>query len=353
MNELKARFFLNASSVYSPAEQEAILRELGCARKVFNDIQLSTHPVLKGKLELLLKRTDKLNREQTFTRLYDQGVDFILKEDPAYPLALHDVQCPPHLLYVKGQLPEHLPAISIIGTRRPSMYGRRQAMTFATSLSSAGMLIVSGLARGIDSIALKMACEQQMPTVGILGTGIDVIYPPENGSLFEKVCEKGAIISEFPPGAKPLRPHFPWRNRLISGWSIGLLVVEAALKSGTMGTVRWALDQGKDVFALPGPVTQENSRGCHKIIKEGAYLVEAAEDIIEHFNFKGIDPQKQNPESEKNQTENTLGLTQTPKTIEELLDNNTLDYAEMTRELNLAISRGDVTRHPGARFSLK
>lgn len=356
--EKEARLYLNASSLLPPQVQEDILRKMGSAANFFERQQEAELLVGKELYGHILKRVEMLNRQNTLATLRDQGVRLVLKEDPEYPASLHYVNCPPHLLYVRGRIEERsIRAVSIIGTRRPSMYGRGQAARFARSLADAGLMVVSGLARGIDSIAIKSCLEQGCPAIGVLGCGIDIVYPPENTNLFNQVAENGAVISEFPPGSKPLKPHFPWRNRLISGWGLGVLIIEAALRSGTLGTVRWALDQGKDVFALPGPVTNENSRACHQMIKDGAFLAEHPQDIIDHYaevlSSKPLQKSaEKESEPEQENIKKVLGIGKEEISLEELIEINGSDYSQMTKRLNRAVAEGKIKRVPGAKYVL-
>ncbi|MGB9836037.1 MAG: DNA-processing protein DprA [Candidatus Saccharicenans sp.] len=200
--------------------------------------------------------------------------------DPGYPEALRQTLEPPLVLYVKGQ-PDVLSwaAVAVVGSRRPSGYGRLMAEKLAEELAAAGLVVVSGLARGIDTCAHRGALRSGR-TLAVLGSGLEVIYPRENKMLAEKIAEKGAVVSEFPLDSGPARFHFPLRNRIISGLSLGCLVVEASRRSGALITARLALDEGREVMALPGPVTSDLSGGTNFLIKNGAKLVETAFDVI-------------------------------------------------------------------------
>lgn len=352
--ETKARVFLQASGVFKPSTQLRILDEHGHAEKLLdNDGWLEAYP-LKVKEHWLRKR-DQFEREHLYENLISQGVKFLLREDENYPVSLHHVDTPPHLLYIKGQLPAHqLCGISIIGTRTPTLYGCQMAQRFAQGLGEQGLVILSGCARGIDSVALKAALEIGGPVIGILGTGIDRVYPPENGDLFDKISKQGALVSEFPPGAKPLRHHFPWRNRLISAWALGLLVVEAKIKSGTAGTVKWALDQGKDVFAIPGPANSAFSQGPHRMIREGAHLVEHPQEIIDTFQevISQLSPPQQAELGCLDPQENHLGLIAEPRDLEELMSISGLDIVKLSTKLQMEVALGKARQWPGSRYSL-
>jgi len=203
--------------------------------------------------------------------------------DPAYPGLLKEISDPPLVLYVKGTIEKaDQNSIAIVGTRHPSFYGRAQTKRFAKELAAKGLTIISGLARGIDQTAHEAALEISFGrTLAVLGSGLDVIYPKENERLYERIAAQGAVLSEYPLGMPPLPENFPRRNRILSGLSYGVFVVEAHSRSGSLITAHQAVEQGREVFALPGPVDQLTSRGTHRLLKEGACLVENPEDIFE------------------------------------------------------------------------
>jgi len=206
-------------------------------------------------------------------------------DDPVYPAPLRYIPDPPYIIYVKGGLKqEDLISIAIVGSRNPSVYGRSQAENFSAELSALGFCIVSGLAKGVDSAAHGAVLKRGNRTLAVLGSGIMKIYPDENRGLAEKICESGALISEFPLLKGPEKWNFPRRNRVISGLSLGSLVIEAGEKSGALITTKYALEQGREVFALPGNITSVMSKGTNGLIKAGAKLVESAEDIISELS---------------------------------------------------------------------
>ncbi len=207
-------------------------------------------------------------------------VTYVSKE---YPKSLFEIPDPPPFLYVKGDLRSCELSIAIVGSRRATSYGLMTTGKLAEALASHGVCVVSGMARGVDTAAHKGALYAGGRSIGVLGCGVDKIYPPENHSLFEEMANKGCLVSEFPLGTMPLAENFPRRNRIISGLSRGVLVVEAAEKSGSLITAHYALEHGRDVFAVPGNISFATSRGCNRLIKQGAKLVDCVEDILEEL----------------------------------------------------------------------
>ncbi|HOM15832.1 MAG TPA: DNA-processing protein DprA [Thermoguttaceae bacterium] len=227
---------------------------------------------------------DRREARQVFALCQQQGVKLVLQTDPAYPELLKQIADPPGVLFVRGEvLPRDQIAVAIVGTRHPSLYGLRQAERLAASLARAGVTIISGLARGIDAAAHRGALGAGGRTLAVLANGVLDIYPPEHQQLAEQIVAQGALVSEAPPGAEPLPGTFPQRNRLISGLSLGVVVVEAPLRSGALITARHAAEQGREVFAVPGRVDERTSHGCHRLIRDGAKLVESADDILEEL----------------------------------------------------------------------
>lgn len=201
--------------------------------------------------------------------------------DPGYPPLLASVSSPP-VLHVRGRLlTEDALAVAIVGARRASPYGLAAAERLGAGLAAAGITVVSGLARGVDGAAHRGALEAGGRTVAVLGSGIDVVYPPEHRRLAEAIASQGAVVSQFAPGTRPLAGHFPARNRTIAGLTLGVVVVEASERSGALITATWAAELGREVFALPGPVTAEGSQGPHRLIREGARLIRDWADVVD------------------------------------------------------------------------
>jgi DNA processing protein len=204
--------------------------------------------------------------------------------DPDYPALLREISDPPPLLYIHGNLQVlQEPQLAMVGSRNPTAAGRQTAIDFARHLSAAGLVITSGLALGIDAAGHQGALDAGAPTIAVMGTGLDRVYPARNRELAHQIAGVGALVSEFPPGTPPRAEHFPRRNRIISGLSIGTLVVEAAIRSGSLISARYALEQGREVFAIPGSIHNPLARGCHHLIRQGAKLVETAQDIMDEL----------------------------------------------------------------------
>jgi DNA processing protein len=221
--------------------------------------------------------------------LEDGGWRLLSFEEAEYPGRLREIPDPPPVLFLRGRiLPEDDRAVAVIGSRRASAYGLSVCGRLVRALVDHGFSIVSGMAKGVDAAAHWAALERGGRTVAVLGTGVDVVYPKANRQTFERILHRGALVSEFLPGTPAWAKNFPRRNRIISGMALGVLVVEAAERSGTMITVRTALEQGREVFAVPGDIRSPVSRGTHRLIKEGAKLVERVEDILEEFPLQRV-----------------------------------------------------------------
>jgi DNA processing protein len=256
--------------------------------------------------------------------------------EPEYPQTLLQIYDPPVMLYIRGE-PQilNLPSISIVGTRKPTLYGSQLAERLGRDLAARGLVIVSGMARGIDAIGHQGAMAANGRAIGILGTGIDVCYPKENKKLYEKVLERGAIISEFAIGTHPAPENFPVRNRIVAGMPLGVIVVEGAQYSGSLITARLAMEFGREVFGVPGNVTQPVSFAPNQLIKQGAKLVTCAEDVIEELPtpVRAMLVQAEQPEAEQRNLLLAASLNNSEKKLYELLS------AEETRHIDDIVER--------------
>lgn len=232
-------------------------------------------------VQSLVETRNHLDLESVWESLERQGIQIITWDDEDYPRRLREIAQPPPVLYVRGDiLTDDDWAVAVVGTRRITSYGRRAAEDIASALAQRHVTVVSGLARGVDSIAHQAALNGGGRTLAVLGSGVDRIYPPEHRRLAEEICECGALISDYPPGSEPDAANFPARNRIISGLALAVVVVEAGLTSGALITAKFAADQGRDVFAVPGSIYSSSSKGTNNLIRDGAYPVLEAGDIL-------------------------------------------------------------------------
>ena len=302
--------------------------------------------------EILNHRQDRV-LDEVNKRLNSSDFRVITLLDDEYPYLLKQTYDPPPVLYCKGMPIKNChPAISIVGARRSTGYGRQMAEKLGYELASAGITVVSGLARGIDAMAHYGALRAKGATVGVLGCGIDRVYPPENKKLFSTMEEEGTIITEYPPGAGPIAGNFPARNRIISGMTNGVLVIEAGMKSGALITVDFALEQGRDVYALPGNINVTQSAGTNKILKEGAKLVTDVQDILEDL---GLDQDKSENSAVPVQldffeTQVYNALQEGERHLEELSKDTKMDIHKLNSVLTMLEIKGIVKQMPGKIF---
>jgi len=264
-----------------------LLSEFGLPHRILgaNRSQLS-RVVPEAAVARILERGGRAEVEKALAWTSHPGHAVITLADSEYPRQLLQIPDPPILLYVSGKVPLlSSPALAIVGSRNATPQGLKNAHSFARALSDTGLAIVSGMALGVDTAAHRGGLEGPGSTIAVLGTGIDIVYPRRSGSLSEEIAAKGALVSEFPLGTPPHAGNFPRRNRLISGLARGCLVVEAALDSGSLITARLATDQGREVFAIPGSIHSPLSKGCHALIKQGAKLIESAQDVLEELGL--------------------------------------------------------------------
>ena len=268
-----------------------------------------------------------------------------------YPEMLSQVPGSPLTLYVNGDVDAlHLPALAIVGSRNPTQGGRRNAHDFAQHLAAGGLAVTSGMAQGIDAAAHEGALDAGGKTVAVLGTGIDRVYPPVNRSLAHAIAERGALVSEYPLGSPPEKWRFPERNRLISGLSLGTLVVEAARRSGSLITARLAAEQGREVFALPGSIHSPLARGCHELIRQGAKLVETADDILAELGQLAGHLRPTADDADYDSLRNSLSLD--PVGIDELGRRSGLTIDQLSSMLLILELHGEVESLPGGRYAL-
>lgn len=293
MNDIKFLNAFNSIPGVGPATLGLLKNHFGNFETAWltGEEELKRAGVRAQEIQAILWKRPSLHPDREMEKLIKNGITAITEGDAHYPALLREISGPPPILYLRGN-PQTLSAslpLGIVGTRRPTHYGLEVTAKLATELANAGFTIVSGLATGIDARSHEAALEAGGKTIAVLGSGVDhpSIFPPENRGLARRIIESGnALISEFAPGTPAMKEHFPMRNRIISGISKGVLVVEAREKSGALITARLALEQNRDVFAVPGSIFTPTSHGPNKLIQQGAKLVEKLEDILEEFGME-------------------------------------------------------------------
>lgn len=359
--ELHSQLMLQALPGVGPVLQQKLVQHLGSAQAVWcPGHRALVKTLLPKKAQLLWQKTserqalaDRVSAQLEW--LQQHHIIVIYRGHPDYPPLLNATDGAPPLLYIKGNSEcLHMPQVALVGSRNMTPGGKQNALAFAEYLAAAGFTITSGLALGVDGAAHQGALQAQGKTIAVMGTGIDRLYPRQHQNLAEQiVAGGGALVTELPLGAKPEASHFPRRNRIISGLSAGVLVVEAALKSGSLITAKQALDQGRSVFAIPGSIHNPMSRGCHQLIKQGAVLVETAADIVAELHSLLSSMAVQQHTEAKNsatcddhngQSTGFSALTSPQQTIlsavgydpvylDELVDNTGLPVGELSSEL--------------------
>ena len=315
-------------------------------------------PKLAGNLA---QAREKYHPDRLIDLCKKENYQILTPTDIRYPPLLRNLADPPVILYLYGNLkPEDNMALAVVGTRGMTYYGRKQTERLSRGLVQAGFTIVSGMARGVDGAAHRSAIDAGGRTIAVLGSGFQNIFPPEHKDLFHQIAEHGAVLSEFPPYQISLPGHFPQRNRIVSGMSLGVLVIESPLKGGSLITARMALDQDREVFAVPGPIDAAHSRGCNRLIKEGARLVESIEDILDSLGplpFPAARSEnEQTPvlhpaESRLNEREKTiLALVESaPKSVDSIISASGLNPGQVLAVLSVLESRRLIVREGGNR----
>lgn len=332
------------------------------------DVVLSAPPaalstvrgVTPAALEAITSGSWRGFAEQECARLASSGALIVTFTSIDYPKSLFEIPDPPPFLYVSGELRSHETCVAIVGSRRATSYGLMATSRLAEALAAHGVTVVSGMARGVDTAAHKGALAAGGRTVGVLGCGIDKIYPPENRTLFQEMTCKGCLVSEFPLGTLPLAENFPRRNRIISGLSRGVLVVEAAENSGSLITAQYALEHGRDVYAVPGSIAFASSRGSNRLIKQGAKLVDCVEDILEELPGFGIGTGRAQPKSSGAPTfalspkEAAIYelLARSPLHIDDIISQTELTAGEVSSMLLHLELKGAITPLPGTHYAV-
>ncbi|MBW7958265.1 MAG: DNA-processing protein DprA [Anaerolineae bacterium] len=292
MSELKYWLGFNYVSGIGPAKVQALLGAFGSLESAWkaSDYELSRLGIDSRTLQSFNETRNNFDLDGYTQRVEEGGVSVLTWEDEAYPELLREIPAAPPLIFVRGGFePVDRWSVAVVGTRRLTAYGRQVTRDLVAGLVRNGVTVISGLARGIDAVAHRTALEEGGRTIAVMACGIDKIYPPEHRDLAREIIDgHGAIISDYPFGSEPESAHFPARNRLISGLSLGVLVVEAGEKSGALITSRFALEQNREVFAVPGNINSPASIGTNRLIQQGGKLVTRVEDILEELNLKMV-----------------------------------------------------------------
>jgi len=309
-------------------------------------------------VERIIHYREILEPEKIAEELQKKNVRVVFYGHPDYPPYLAEIAHPPLILYVSGNFPiPEKPLLAVVGARQATPYGIEVAKSLSRELARLGWGIVSGMARGIDTAAHLGALQENGYTIAVLGCGIDICYPRENYKLKERIAQEGCLLTEFPLGTKPEAKNFPIRNRIISGCTLGTLVVEAEEKSGALITAAFALEQGREVFAVPGPITSTRSKGTHALIKQGAKLVEKVEDIIEEFpylswpdGYKQQEPKDVEPELAEEERLVLQQITLEPVHLDEVASGVGFSVARVSGILTALELKGVVRQLPGGYY---
>ena len=332
--------------------QRKLLAAFGLPEAIFAAGRLEARSVIGDKADLLFNGAPAEAIEHSLAWASQPGQSIITLADASYPPALLEIADPPSVLYVRGN-PDllHRRGIAVVGSRNATPQGTQTAESFARHLAAQGLCIVSGLALGIDAAAHRGALAAQGETVAVIGTGADRIYPARNKELAIAIAERGAIVSEFPLGTPAVAYNFPRRNRIISGLARGVLVVEAAPESGSLITARLAAEQGREVFAIPGSIHSPVARGCHKLIKQGAKLVETAQDILEELgNFAAAPMPAAAPSAAPDESPILAALGHDPCSLDDLVERTGQSADQLLPELLSLELGGSLAPLPGNRY---
>ncbi len=339
-----------------PTRMRALLDYFGDVERAWHASpnELRSAGLDRRSLENLLAVRSKLDLDQELERIAAAGARVLTWESPDYPHLLREISAPPPVLYVKGTITEKDAwAVSVVGTRRTSDYGREVTRRLTGALARNGITIVSGMARGIDGEAHRAALKAGGRTIAVLGCGIDRVYPPEYRKLAQEIAAHGALVSDYPLGTKPEGKNFPPRNRIISGLSLGVLIVEAGVRSGALITADYAAEQGRDVFAVPGSILAHGHAGTNALIQDGAKVVLGPGDILEELNLTMVAEQVEARQVlPANETEEALltHLSADPTHVDELQQQLSLPIAQVTSTLALMELKGMVRQVGGMKY---
>ena len=356
----EVKYWVGFSSVrgIGPMKFRALLNHFGDLEEAWraDARELKEAGLDQRALRNLTTKRSKTSLDAEMEKIEHQGAKVLTWDDPTYPPRLLNIYNPPPVLYVKGEiLEEDQWAVAVVGTRGATVYGKEVARRTAGGLTRNGLTIVSGLARGIDSEAHRAALDAGGRTIAVLGSGVDVIYPAESRKLAQTVVERGALVSEYVMGTRPEASNFPPRNRIISGLSLGVVIVEAGERSGALITADFALEQGREVFAVPGNIFRKKSMGANKLIQQGAKPVLSVEDILEELNLTMVSQQAEvRAIVPENETEAALleYITADPIHVDEIRQKSDLPIAQVSSTLALMELKGMVRQVGGMNYVL-
>ena len=388
MSALKYWLWLSSLKQLSPSGVISLIDTFGTPENVFfaENAELRASGVLgKRQMEEIAPRSLDA-AERILEQCGQLSLRVMTLQDADYPERLKNIHTPPSVLYIKGRLPmiDEEAALAVVGARKATAYGLQAANRLSYGLARAGMLIVSGLAEGIDAAAHSGALQAGSSTVAVLGCGADIVYPAKNRRLYEDIAAVGALVTEYPPGIRPLGGHFPARNRIISGFSLGTMVVEAGEKSGALITVRHALEQGRDVFAAPGNIDVPESVGSNQLLREGAQIVTEPADVLREyaarFPHKIAASQSPAPPADNGKDTTTketlsapphvfdlgeairdlppeskaimIALASSDRHVDEIIEQTGMPASQALRELTMLELSGAVRALPGKRFAI-
>lgn len=357
MTEVRYWIGLNIVSGIGPARFKLLLDHFGDLGRAWHasEAELRSAGLDRRSVQNLVTTRQEISLDEEVAKLRNQGARVITWQDAEYPPRLLHIHNSPPVLYVKGEiLPQDEWAVAVVGTRRSTKYGRQMVEQIAGDLARSGITIVSGLARGIDSLGHRAALRAGGRTMAVLGSGIDIVYPYEHRDLARRIIERGALLTEYPLGTKPEGGNFPPRNRIISGLSLGTLVIEAGKRSGALITADYALEQGREVFGLPGNVTNARSVGTNRLIQEGAAkLVMSVEDILEELNLTLVEHHQEVqmavPENER-ESKILQCISTEPIHVDEIGQKTSLPIAEVTSTLAMLELKGMVRQVGGMNY---
>lgn len=360
MSELKYWLGFNLVKGIGPAKIQALLDfygDLSAAWKA-DERQLAQLGIDRRTIKAFRETRQTMDLDEYLGKVHSSGTNVLTWQSDGYPRYLREVAAPPPVLYVAGEIKEADEwAVAVVGTRRLSPYGRQVTHELVSDLVRSNITVVSGLALGIDGVAHETALKNGGRTLAVLGSGIDCLYPPQHRELARRIVreKQGAVISDYPMGTQPDAKNFPPRNRIISGLSLGVIVVEAGGRSGALITANFALEQNREVFAVPGPITQRTSVGTNRLIQQGAKLVSSVEDVLEELNLTMVPQQiavKQVAPDTKEEAALLDHLSPEPVHVDDLCRATGLDTAKVSSTLTMMELKGMVQQVGGMRYVL-